>query len=77
MAWAAVAAFWSGGSVAPEGPPVVPPADHHTGHAIAGGVVIAALRGDPARAPDRFARFLLSARDIAGGGAGRLAPEEN
>ncbi|NCY24678.1 MAG: hypothetical protein EBX37_07385 [Alphaproteobacteria bacterium] len=76
-AWAAVAAFWSGGSVAPEGQPVVPPADHHTGHAIAGGVVIAALRGDPARAPDRFARFLLSARDIAGGGAGRLAPEEN
>ena len=52
-------------------------ADHHTGHAIAGGVVIAALRGDPARAPDRFARFLLSARDIAAGGAGRLAPEEN
>ena len=45
--------------------------------AIAGGVIIAALRGDPARAADRFARFLLSARDIAAGGAGRLAPEEN
>ena len=76
-AWAAVAAFWSGGSMAPEGQPVVPPADHHTALAIAGGVIIAALRGDPARAADRFARFLLSARDIAAGGAGRLAPEEN
>jgi len=76
-AWAAVAAFWSGGSMAPEGQPVVPPADHHTGLAIAGGVVIAALRGNPARAADRFARFVLSARDIAAGGAGRLASEEN
>ena len=63
--------------MAPEGQPVVPPADHHTGLAIAGGVVIAALRGNPARAADRFARFVLSARDIAAGGAGRLAPEEN
>jgi hypothetical protein len=76
-AWAAVAAFWSGGSMAPEGQPVVPPAAHHTGLAIAGGVVIAALRGDPARAAERFGRFLLSARDIAAGGAGRLTPEEN
>ena len=76
-AWAAGAAVWSGGSMAPEGQPEVPPADHHTALAIAGGVVIAALRGAPARAADRFARFLLSARDIAAGGAGRLAPEEN
>jgi hypothetical protein len=74
-AWAAVGAFWSGGSMSPEGQPDVPPADHLTAVAIAGGVIIASLRGHPVRAPDRFARFLQSARDIAAGGAGRLEPE--
>ncbi len=74
-AWAAVAAFWSGGSMSPEGQPDVPPAEHLTAVAVAGGVIIAALRGNPARAPDRFLRFLESAREIAAGGAGRLAPE--
>ena len=75
-AWAAVGAFWSGGSMAPEGQPVVPPADHLTGVAVAGGIIMAALRHRPELAPVRFARFLESARDIAAGGAGRLAAEE-
>jgi hypothetical protein len=76
-AWAAVAAFWSGGSMAPEGQPVVPPADHLTGVAVAGAVVLAAVRVKPERAEARFARFLDAARDIAAGGAGRMAPEED
>ena len=75
-AWAAVGAFWSGGSMAPEGQPVVPPADHLTGVAVAGGIIMAALRHKPELAPMRFARFLESAREIAAGGAGRLSPEE-
>ena len=75
-AWAAVAAFWSGGSMSPEGQPVVPPAEHLTGVAVAGGVIIAALRHAPELAAARFARFLESARDIASGGAGRIPPEE-
>ena len=75
-AWAAVGAFWSGGSMAPEGQPVVPPADHLTGVAVAGGIIMAALRHKPELAPARFGRFLESARDIAVGGAGRLPPEE-
>jgi hypothetical protein len=74
-AWAAVGAFWSGGSMAPEGQPAVPPAEHLTGVAIAGSVVLAAVRRLPERAEIRFRRFLLSARDIAGGGAGRIEPE--
>jgi hypothetical protein len=74
-AWAAVGAFWSGGSMAPEGQPVVPPAEHLTGVAIAGSVVLAAVRRLPERADIRFRRFLTSARDIAGGGAGRIEPE--
>jgi len=76
-AWAAVGAFWSGGSMSPEGQPVVPPADHLTGVAVSGAVVMAAVRGRPERAQARLLRFLDAARDIAGGGAGRIAPEEN
>jgi hypothetical protein len=74
-AWAAVGAFWSGGSMAPEGQPVVPPGEHLTGVAISGAVVLAAVRRRPERAEARFARFLDSARDIAAGGAGRIEPE--
>lgn len=73
--WAAVGAFWSGGSMAPEGQPVVPPGDHLTGIAVSGAVVLAAVRRRPERAEARFARFLDSARDIAAGGAGRIEPE--
>lgn len=75
-AWAAVGAFWSGGSMAPEGQPVVPPASHLTGVAVSGAVVMAAVRGHPERAQDRMQRFLVAARDIASGGAGRIALEE-
>ncbi len=74
-AWAAVAAFWSGGSMAPAGQPAVPPGEHLTGVAVAGGVVLASVRRHPARAPDRLRRFLDSAREIAAGGAGRLEAE--
>ena len=75
-AWAAVGAFWSGGSMAPEGQPAVPPGEHLTGVAIAGAIVLSAVRVAPARADARFARFIAAARDIAAGGAGRLQPEE-
>lgn len=75
-AWAAVGAFWSGGSMAPEGQPVVSPADHLTGSAIAGAVLLSAVRIAPERQQARLARFLGSARDIATGGAGRLEQEE-
>lgn len=74
-AWAAVGAFWSGGSMAPQGQPAVPPAEHLTGVAVGGAVVIAAVRGRPQRSDSRFERFLAAARDIASGGAGRMAPE--
>ncbi|MGG5812351.1 DUF6931 family protein [Falsiroseomonas sp. CW058] len=74
-AWAAVGAFWSGGSMAPAGQPAVPPPEHLTGVAISGGVVLAAVRFQPERAQDRLSRFLASAREIAQGGAGRITPE--
>jgi hypothetical protein len=73
--WAAVAAFWSGDSLAPPDQHKVPPPPHLAGIAVAGAVALASVRGDPARAPARLERFLASAHEIAGGGAGRLPPE--
>lgn len=74
-AWTAVAAFWSGPSIGPEGLPPNPPAPQLAGVAVAGAVVLASVRGDPALRLARLGRFLGSAREIARGGAGRLAPE--
>ena len=74
-AWAAVAAFWSGDSMAPPEAPKVPPQPHFTGLAVAGSVALAAARGPAVRRDDRLARFLTSAKDIAAGGAGRLEAE--
>ncbi len=73
--WTAVAAFWSGGSMAPPGQPVVPPAAYLTGTAVAGAVALAAVRLHPARREARLERFLESGRDVAAGGTGRLPPE--
>lgn len=72
--WAAIGAFWSGGSMAPEGQPVVAPGDHLTGLAIAGAVALAAVRRHPERAEATLRAFLSSAFDIAAGGAGRITP---
>jgi hypothetical protein len=74
-AWAAVAAFWSGDSMAPPEAPKVPPQPHFTGLAVAGSVALAAARGPAVRRDDRLVRFLTSAKDIAVGGAGRLEAE--
>jgi len=74
-AWTGVAAFWSGDSMAPLGQHKVPPAPHLAGTAVAGAVHLASVRADPARAPKRLAAFIESARAIAAGAAGRLAPE--
>jgi hypothetical protein len=74
-AWAAVAAFWSGDSMAPPEAPKVPPQPHFKGLAVAGAVALAAVRGPAARREARLRRFLVSARDIAAGGAGRLEAE--
>jgi hypothetical protein len=74
--WAAMGAFWSAGSMAPEGQMVVPPPDHLTATAVTGAVMLAAVRHTPEKRQERLERFVVSARDIAGGGAGRLQPED-
>lgn len=74
-AWTAIAAFWSGDSMSPEGQPAVPPAPHLAGTAAAGAVALASVRGDATRREARLQRFLESARNIAAGGPGRLPAE--
>ena len=74
-AWAAIAAFWSGDSMSPEGQPAVPPAAHLAGTAAAGAVALASVRGDVTRREERLRRFLESGRNIAAGGPGRLPAE--
>jgi hypothetical protein len=72
-AWAAMAAFWSGGSTAPEGQPVVPPGDELTGKAAAGAILLAAAKGDAAKMTECYRDFLAKGLDIASGGDGRSA----
>lgn len=69
--WAAVAAFWSGGSMAPPEAPVVPPGDTLTAAAVAGSVLLAAVQREPQLAADKYRRFLGFGLDIADGGSGR------
>ena len=73
--WAAMAAFWGGESLSQPGLPPVPPPPHLPGVAVAGAVVLASVRGDAQRQPQRVVQFLHSAYDIAAGGSGRLNPE--
>ena len=73
--WVAVAAFWSGDSMAPLGQPKLPPAPHLTGTAVTGAVILASVRGQPERQPARLRRFLDSAHDIAAGGTGAIEAE--
>ncbi len=74
-AWTAVAAFWSGDSMAPPDQPAVPPAPHLLGTAVAGSVILASVRPSAERQAERLARFVASAQDIALGGAGFLEKE--
>jgi hypothetical protein len=75
-AWAAMGAFWSGGSMSPEGQPEVPPPDNLTGTAVTGAVILVSARHEPAKQKERLSRFIASARDIAVGGGGRLERED-
>jgi hypothetical protein len=64
---AAVASFWSGGSLAPPALPVVPPGEHLTAHAAAGAVMLAAVRTEPAKAAEKHRRFLALGIEVANG----------
>src|SRR5580658_10041419 len=57
-AWTAIAAFWSGDSIAPLGQPATPPLPEQTGTAVAAAVTLASVRGDGKLFAERLKRFL-------------------
>lgn len=64
---AAMAAFWSGGSLAPPNVPAVPPADHLTAHGAAGSVMFAAVISQPEKAPAKYQTFFELGLGVAEG----------
>jgi Family of unknown function (DUF6931)/FHA domain len=66
--WAAMAAFWSGGSMAPPHAPVVPPGPTLTAHAAGGAVMLAAVARQPEKAPEKYAKFLQIGRELMSNG---------
>jgi hypothetical protein len=73
-AWAAVAAFWSGGSMVGPDLPVVPPPPFLIGRAVSGAVMLAAVDGPAAKIDERYRHLVAQGMDIAAGGNGRIAP---
>jgi hypothetical protein len=71
-AWAAVAAFWSGGSMAPPDVPIVPPPPFLIGRAVAGAIMLAAVTGPADKIEPRYRHLVAQGADIAAGGNGRL-----
>ena len=72
LIWPAVAAFWSGGSLAPPNLPAVPPPPHLSGVAVCGAVTLAAVQTEPALAEQKRQRYIEIAIDVANGGSGRI-----
>ena len=69
--WAAMAAFWSSGSMAPPDVPAGPPAENFTGKAASGAVMLSAVLTEPEKAMEKYRLFLELGVDIACGGDGR------
>ena len=71
--WAAMATFWSGGSISAPNLPTVPPPANALGRAIWGAVIIAAVTNpkSPEDMESRHKAFLTQGIDIAQGGNGR------
>jgi hypothetical protein len=63
----AAAAAWSGGSLAPPGAPVVPPAAHLTAHGAAAAVMLAAVSGPAEAIPESYRALLIQGLAIARG----------
>jgi hypothetical protein len=63
----ALAAFWSGGSMAPPEAPVVPPGEHLSAHAVAGAVMLAVVLAEPHLAARKYGQYLALGLEIASG----------
>jgi len=61
---AALAAFFSGGSLAPPEAPAVPPGEYLAAKAVAGAVIFAACAKQPELAPEKFRSFVAQGVEV-------------
>jgi hypothetical protein len=61
---AGLAAFFSGGSLAPPDAPPVPPGEFLTAKAVSGAVIFAAISTQPEKAPEKFQSFIAQGVDV-------------
>jgi hypothetical protein len=71
-AYAALAAFWSHGSLAPENMPDVPPDPRLAPTGVSASLLLSITAGDPTALGERFRQAIRRGADIANGGNGRL-----
>jgi hypothetical protein len=64
---AAVAVFWSGGSMAPKEAPVVPPPDPLTGHGVASALMLAGVQKEAEKFKQKYASFVERGLAVASG----------
>jgi len=61
---AGLAAFFSGGSLAPPDAPAVPPGEFLTAKAVSGAVIFAAVATEPEKAPEKFQSFVAQGVEV-------------
>jgi hypothetical protein len=61
---AGLAAFFSGGSLAPPEAPAVPPGEFLTAKAVSGAVIFAAVGKEPEKAPEKFKSFVAQGVEV-------------
>ena len=63
-ACAGLAAFFSGVSLSPPEAPPVPPGEFLTAKAVSGAVIFAAVKPEPAKAPEKFKSFIAQGVEV-------------
>ena len=61
---AGLAAFFSGGSIAPPNAAAVPPGEFLTAKAVSGAVIFAAVAKEPEKAPEKFRNFVAQGIEV-------------
>ena len=61
---AGLAAFFSGGSLAPPDAPAVPPGEFLAAKAVSGAVIFAAVAKEPEKAPEKFRSFVAQGVEV-------------
>ena len=61
---AGLAAFFSGGSLAPAHVAPIPPGEYLTAKAVTGAVIFAAIADEPAKAPEKFDNYLTQGLEV-------------